>query len=165
MVCLNQMLHFASFIVLALKVRSQDVYYITSTLTECFPVTTAADTLSADPAHDTNPTVVISEPTINDPLNSIYPPLPPTDSDGPDGWRPPATVTYSMPVPPSAYSRRCFRALAQMAQRNAPISSQRPTLGCPRCRTPRHQHLYPTGSQQQSRLAQIMEHSLSRRQE
>lgn len=87
--CLNLGLHFAFAILLTLKVRAQDVSYITSAFTECFPVATG--TLPDDSAQATNPTTaLISEP--DGPSNLLNPPLPPMDSGGP-----PATVSYSMP--------------------------------------------------------------------
>lgn len=57
------MLHLASFIALALKVRAQDVHYITSAFTQCFPIAKAPDTLPVDPGQATNPTkTFLSEP-------------------------------------------------------------------------------------------------------
>lgn len=65
MMRLNLMLQLASAIALALKVRAQDVHYITSAFTQCFPVATGPDILPVDLEQATNPTnAFVSEPNI-----------------------------------------------------------------------------------------------------
>lgn len=95
---------------LALHIRAENVYYITSTFTECFPVASASDTLSPDSARPVNPIMTLTpQPAEVDPSNPVYPPkpgyppnpvlppLPPVDSDNSDGLQPLGVVTYSMP--------------------------------------------------------------------
>lgn len=99
MMCLNPMLHFAFVIALALRVRAQDVYYITSTLTECFPVASASDILSPDFAQrPANPTIE-STPEIDEvePSNPANLPISSANSDNSEKPQPFGVVSYSMP--------------------------------------------------------------------
>lgn len=93
------MLHSAFVIALMLKVRAQDVYYITSAFTEWFPVASTSDALFPQSAQQSaNPTIMlISEPKEIDPSNTEYPPLRPAGSDSPERPQLPRVVAYSMP--------------------------------------------------------------------
>lgn len=98
MMCLNLLLHFAFVIAFALQIRAQNVYYITSAFTECFPVTSASDTSSPDSARPMNPIRTLTpQPAEVDPSNSLDHGLPPVDSDYLEALQPPGIVTYSMP--------------------------------------------------------------------
>lgn len=92
------MLHFAFVIALALQIRAQHVYYITSAFTECFAVTSASDTSSPDSARPTNPIRTLTpQPAEVDSSNLVDHPSPPVDSDSLEALQPPGILTYSMP--------------------------------------------------------------------
>lgn len=101
MMYLNLMLHFAFVIALTLKVRAQEVYYITSAFTECFWAASASDTLSPDSAKQSaNPTtMLVPESDEVGSSNLAYPPssLSPADSENQEGLQSPGVVAYSMP--------------------------------------------------------------------
>lgn len=97
--CLNLMLHFALVILLALEIRAQEVYYITSAFTECFRIASASDTLSPDPAKQSaNPTIILApESDEVGPSNPAYSPLSRADLENPEGPQSPGVVTHNMP--------------------------------------------------------------------
>lgn len=97
--CFNLMLHFSFVVALALEVRAQEVYYITSEFTECFRVASASETSSLDSAKQSaNPIItLVSGPHEVGPSNLAYPPLSPANSENPEGPQLPGVVAYSMP--------------------------------------------------------------------